>query len=90
MMLLEALRRIPLDYQIAIELYEWEGLKAVEVAEVIGIGEAALRSRVHRAKQELRAQIERIAASGEVLQSTLNDVDGWAKALRARVTPPRS
>ncbi len=84
-LLLEALRRIPLDFQIAIELYEWEELTALEVAEVLGISEAALRSRVHRAKHELREQLRKLAASREVLESTISDLERWAAGLRAKV-----
>jgi RNA polymerase sigma-70 factor (ECF subfamily) len=86
-LLLEALRRIPLDSQLAIELYEWEELTAPEAAEVLGISEAALRSRVHRAKHDLREQLRKLAASHEVLESTISDLERWAAALRARVTP---
>ena len=81
--LLEALRALPLDYQIALELYHWEELTGPELAEVLGIGEPALRSRLHRAKQELRRQVERIAASPEELSSTLGNLDAWAAGLRA-------
>lgn len=85
--LLEALRRLPLDYQIAIELYEWEGLTGPEVARVLGISETAMRSRLHRAKAELKRQIEAIASSAEVLHSTLANLDGWARALQAAGRP---
>lgn len=87
-LLLEALRRIPLDYQIALELYEWEDLTAPEVAEVLGITEAAVRSRLHRARTELSDQLHRIARPGEVLESTLANLDDWARALRGRVRRP--
>ena len=75
-LLLEALRRIPVDYQIALELYHWEGLTGPQLAEVPSISEAALRSRLHRAKLELRRQMEAIAGSNEVLEST------WFRAAR--------
>lgn len=84
-LMLEALRALPLDYQIAIELYHWEGLTGPELAEVLGIGEAALRSRLHRAKLELRKQLERIGESDVVLASTLANLDAWAADLRALV-----
>jgi RNA polymerase sigma-70 factor (ECF subfamily) len=87
-LLLEALRAIPLDYQIAIELYHWEGMSGPELAEVLGISEAALRSRLVRAKAELRRQLERIAESREVLESTLAGLDDWAAGLRAIVRRP--
>ena len=81
--LLEALRHMPLDHQIVLELHAWENLTGPEVAAVLGITEAAMRSRLHRAKAELRRQLERIAASPELLESTLANLDGWAQSLRA-------
>ena len=88
--LLEALRRLPLDYQIAIELYQWEGLTGPELAEVLGISLTAVRSRLHRAKGELRRQIEEISASDEILRSTLAGLDQWAEALRESPKGPAS
>ncbi|MBX7078274.1 MAG: RNA polymerase sigma factor [Nannocystaceae bacterium] len=84
-LLLEALRALPLEYQIALELYHWEGLSGPELATVLEITEAALRSRLHRAKVALRKQLEIIASSGVVLESTLADLDQWAASLRAAV-----
>lgn len=84
-LLLAALRAIPLDYQIAIELYHWEGLSGPELADVLGISEAALRSRLVRAKAELRRQLERIAADPALLSSTLAGLDDWAASLRRLV-----
>ena len=81
-LVLEALRALPLDYQVALELYYWEGLTGPELAEVLEISEPALRSRLHRAKLELRRQLERIASSGTVLESTQADLDAWAASLR--------
>lgn len=80
--LLEALRALPLDSQIVLELYHWERLTGPELAEVLGITEAALRSRLHRAKNDLRARIEAVEASGALLESTLANLDDWAQGLR--------
>ncbi len=80
--LLEALRALPLDSQIVLELYHWERLTGPELAGVLCITEAALRSRLHRAKNDLRARIEAIEASGALLESTLANLDDWAAGLR--------
>lgn len=84
-LLLEALRSLPLDYQIALELYHWEGMSGPELAEALEIGEAALRSRLHRAKLELRKQVERLANAPELLESTMACLDAWAEGLRAAI-----
>ncbi len=84
-LILEALRNLSLDHQIALELYEWEELTGSEVASTLGISEAAFRSRLHRARLELRREVERLGESPQVLRSTLADLDGWARNLRAQL-----
>jgi RNA polymerase sigma-70 factor (ECF subfamily) len=80
--LLEALRSIPMDYQVALELYMWEDLSGKELAGVLGLSEDGARSRVHRAKAALRKKIEELSESPERLESTLSGLDTWAKSLR--------
>jgi RNA polymerase sigma factor (sigma-70 family) len=87
-LMLEALRRVPLDHQIILELYYWENLDGAEVAGILGISVPAMRSRLHRAKQELQRQLESLAGSSDVLASTLSDLDGWARSLRHRLDAP--
>jgi RNA polymerase sigma-70 factor (ECF subfamily) len=88
-LVLEGLRRVPLDYQIVLELYYWEGLSGPEVAELLGISLTAMRSRLHRAKQELLEQLKSLSDSTDVLASTLSDLDAWAVALRRRLSAPK-
>lgn len=83
--LLEALRRIPLDFQIALEFYYFENLRGPQIAEVLGVPEATVRSRLRRGLQHLRRQIEELASSPDVLESTLMNLDGWAQRVRERV-----
>ena len=54
-----ALREIPLDFQLILELVFWEGLDAVEIAAVLNVPVNTLYSRLHRAKLALRAKLER-------------------------------
>ena len=84
-LLLEALRSIPLDYQIALELYLWEELTGPELAEVLGLSENGARSRLYRAKQALRKEMEGLEKSPERLESTISDLEGWAAGLRERM-----
>lgn len=81
-LLLEALRRIPLDLQIVVELYYWEKMRGPELAAVLDIPEGTVRSRLRRARELLRAQLEELSESDEVLQSTLSGLDDWAASLR--------
>jgi RNA polymerase sigma-70 factor (ECF subfamily) len=84
-LLLEALRRIPLDHQVVLELYYWERLPAVEVAQIVGVPEGTARTRIRRAKQLLEEQMRAVAEAGDPLQSTLVDLEKWAASLRERL-----
>ena len=79
--LLEALRHLPVETQVLFELYHWQGLTALEIADVLGIGERAVRSRLHRAKEVLRETVERLAQTPDLLESTWADFEAWAKSL---------
>jgi RNA polymerase sigma-70 factor, ECF subfamily len=45
---------LPDDYRVAVVLRDVEGLSASEAAEILNIGEAALKSRLHRGRVLLR------------------------------------
>ncbi len=86
-LLLEALRRIPMELQVVLELYYWEELTGVELGEILDVPERTARSRVRRAKQLLEKALTRIKASPEALQSTMSNLDGWAAKVRASFEP---
>ena len=82
-LLLEGLRRIPLDHQIALELYYWEELNAAEIAEIVGISHSAMRSRLSKARKLLEQAIASLDASPELLESTLGGLAAGAQRRRA-------
>jgi RNA polymerase sigma factor (sigma-70 family) len=84
-LLLEALRRIPLDYQLVLELYYWEDMAAPELAQVLGIPEGTVRSRLRRAKEALAEKMTVLARSPELLRTTLSDLEKWVRSLRAQI-----
>jgi len=53
-----SLGELPLDYRAAVTLRDVEGLSTAEAAEILGIGERALKSRVHRGRMALRAKLD--------------------------------
>ena len=55
--LLEAMRRIPVELQIALELFYWEEMPASEVAKVLEIPEGTVRSRLRRARALVEAEL---------------------------------
>lgn len=84
-LLLQALRMIPVDHQIALELYYWENLPAPQLATVLGIPEGTVRTRLRRAKALVEEALSRLGAEPEPVQSTLADIEGWARSVRAAV-----
>lgn len=80
--LLEALRRIPVESQIVLELYYWEDMSASEVATILEVPEGTVRGRVRRAKQLLRQQLGQLSLSPDVLNSTVQNLERWAESLR--------
>jgi RNA polymerase sigma factor (sigma-70 family) len=57
-----AMQRIPVELQIALELFYWEDMSASEVAKVLDLPEGTVRSRLRRARSLLEQQLQRAAA----------------------------
>lgn len=67
-----ALHRLPLELQMAIELFYFENLPAREVAQVLEIPEGTVRSRVRRAVTKLREEIPKLGEDARLTDSTLS------------------
>jgi RNA polymerase sigma factor (sigma-70 family) len=80
--LLEALRSIPLESQVLLQLRYWEELRTAELAQVLGVPRGTAVDRLRRAQNQLQQAIARIDASPDVLASTLASINGWAASLR--------
>lgn len=80
-LLVAALQRIPLDLQMAIELYYWEELSVAELATALEIPPGTVKSRLHRARQLLRQEMAELPSSGserEDLGSVMRMLDDAA------------
>lgn len=64
-LLRDALARIPLDDQIALELAYFEDLPARDIASILEIQENTVRSRLSRARDKLRAALATLAPPDE-------------------------
>lgn len=67
---LDALQNLPLDLQITLELHYWEGMTVAEVAAVLEIPDGTIKSRLHRARDLLRAQLLARGASPAVTEQS--------------------
>ncbi|MEM7156556.1 MAG: sigma-70 family RNA polymerase sigma factor [Myxococcota bacterium] len=81
--LLLALRRIPLRFQIVLELYFWERLTGAEIGEVLGVPEDTARSRIRRGKELLKKAVETVAKSSDEAKSAVGNLEDWVEEIRA-------
>jgi RNA polymerase sigma-70 factor (ECF subfamily) len=54
----DAVRRLAAAEREVVELAAWEGLTPAEIAVVLGVPSATVRSRLHRARQELHGRLD--------------------------------
>jgi RNA polymerase sigma factor (sigma-70 family) len=81
--LLEGLRRIPLELQVALELHYWEGLSATEIGIVLELPAGTVKTRLRRAKQLVRERMDALAAlDSPAPEATEADLEAWARAVR--------
>jgi RNA polymerase sigma-70 factor (ECF subfamily) len=84
--MLYALRRIPIELQIAIELHYWEELTTNELADALGVPQGTVKSRLRRAKELLRERLDASTPAPTREPATDRELDAWADevGLRAR------
>jgi len=81
-LLLEALRRIPVNFQILLELRYWEQLKTADIAEALGVPHGTVRTRLAKARQLLDQAMSTMADSAALLESTMANFEEWARQCR--------
>ena len=81
---LQALREIPLELQVVLELHYWEQCSVAEMAAALEIPEGTVKSRLRRGREQVRLAVERLAANPELVDSTLRGLETWAREVRER------
>ncbi|MEM6295336.1 MAG: sigma-70 family RNA polymerase sigma factor [Myxococcota bacterium] len=76
----QALREIPLQSQLILELFYWEGLSVGEVADALDVPPGTVKSRLHRARGQLKLQLAKVGVGHPALAETLERVERWADA----------
>lgn len=84
-LLLHALRTLPVDYQVALELHYFEELPVADIAEVLEEPVGTLKSRLSRGRKLLREALEKHAPSAELKTSVAGDLDRWLHTLPSAV-----
>ncbi len=80
-----ALRSLPLDHQIALELHYWNEMSIAEIATVLDRSPGTIKSRLFRARQQLSAQVEQLSQDPSPLLARLDEELG---SLRDAVAIP--
>ncbi|MEM7157615.1 MAG: sigma-70 family RNA polymerase sigma factor [Myxococcota bacterium] len=89
-LLLRALRSIPLDHQILLELHYWEKFSGPALAVALDVPEGTVRTRLRRARQLLTEAMRRAASDARIAETTASELEHWAQSLRDVVQRSKS
>lgn len=81
-LILKALRRIPIDYQLIFELSFWEGLSNPEIAQALGLPLGTVASRLRLGKDRLEVALKELEKSPALLEPTTMTLTAWIKGLQ--------
>ncbi len=79
----DALVRLPIDYQIALQLHYWEDMSASEIGEVLGVPLGTIKSRLLRGRERLK-ELMAEAAAADGSDAGLERTDELARNLGRR------
>lgn len=88
MLVLQALRELPLEQQIVLELKFIEDASGSEISELLAIPEGTVRSRLRIGLQHLKDRVGQLASSPDEQTSTLSDLAAWARSIRTAMDDP--
>jgi len=74
-LLQRAMRHVPRDQQIVLELTYWEELPATEIAQLLNVPLNTIYGRLGRAREHLRAVLERFSSDGAEVEGALRALD---------------
>ncbi len=80
--LLQALREVPLELQVVLELHYWEALSTLEISEVLEIPQGTVKSRLRRAREAVAGRLRSLDPRGERVDDMVARFDEWAESLR--------
>ncbi|MCR9161466.1 MAG: RNA polymerase sigma factor [Nannocystaceae bacterium] len=89
-LLVRALRHIPLELQIILELFYWQDLRSLDIAEILDIPHGTVRSRIRRAREQLAERIDQLADDPKLCASTVGNIEDWLRSLQVRAAAQAS
>lgn len=88
-LVVHALRTIPVESQVLLELFYWEELTGGELAVFLGVPEDTARTRLRRARLLLREAVRAAEQAGWSLADSISRLEQWARRLRGQLVPAR-
>jgi RNA polymerase sigma-70 factor (ECF subfamily) len=85
-LLMKAVRRLPIDFQVVIELNYWEGITCNEIATILQVPSGTVRRRLQRGRAALEKNLAALADSPVLLAATTMSISGWQRGIRAWIT----
>ena len=79
--LLAAMRRLPLDTQLMLELFYWEAMPVKDIALVVDLPDNTVKTRMRRGRQQLVKELDALDSGPQTFESSLA-LERWAEALR--------
>lgn len=80
-LLLMALSQLSVELQVVTELYYWEDMKTAAIGEVLELNASTVTTRLARARELLRENVEAMTRPGPLRDRVLGDLEGWSRAL---------
>jgi RNA polymerase sigma factor (sigma-70 family) len=84
-LMVQGLRMLPLSYQVVLELSLFEEMSGREIGELLDLPTATVHTRLRRGKEYLAVEVERLTTNPDLYNSTVTDLEGWARQLRQRL-----
>jgi RNA polymerase sigma factor (sigma-70 family) len=80
-LLVVALRHLPVELQIALELYYFEHVRGRELEIALGLPQGTVRSRLRRGLEMLQKKVQELAGSPELRKLSDTSLERWAARL---------
>ena len=81
-----ALRRLPLELQVVLELHYWEELTAREIAEILELPLGTAKTRIARAKERMLELVPEMLESDAATATTTDHLDAWVASIRNEIS----
>ncbi len=79
--MLRAFTELPHELQMTVQLFYWEAMPVVEIAEVTDVSPSTVTTRLSRARQRMRETIEELRLPKGVESSLMGNLEGWTRSL---------